>query len=161
MNLSNLLTDVGSISDKLQGVGAEQKSLVEELKEKWSEFVKDTLGEDVDPFFGFDLGKAKKSLKNIGKNIQRWWKSFKETTLTLGLKFANDIQIGRFANDVLRLVDAITKLVAIIQEQLSPVVQDFYDKHLSKYVKEFGDKFHEFSKNFKKRLLFSVKISVF
>lgn len=152
MNLSNLLTDVGSISDKLQGVGADQKSLVEELKEKWSEFVKDTLGKDTDPFFGFNSGKAKKSLGNIGKNIQRWWKSFKETTLTLGLKFADDLQAGRFANDVLRLVDAITKLVAIIQEQLSPVVQDFYDKHLSKYVKEFGDKFHKFSKDFKKRV---------
>ena len=152
MNLSNLLTDVGSISDKLQGIGAEQKSLVDELKAKWSEFVKDTLGKDADPFFGFNKGKAKKSLGNIGKNIQRWWKSFKETTLTLSLKFADDLQAGRFANDVLRLVDAITKLVAIIQEQLSPVVQDFYDKHLSKYVKEFGDKFNEFSKTLKKRV---------
>lgn len=152
MNLSNLLTDVGSISDKLQGIGAEQKSLVEELTTKWSKFVKDTLGKDTDPFFGFSKDKAKKSLEKIGKNIQRWWKSFKETNLTLGLKFANDLQAGRFANDVLRLVDAITKLVAIIQEQLSPVVQDFYDKHLSKYVKEFGDKFNEFSKSFKKRV---------
>lgn len=152
IDIDKLLANVGNISDLLQEAAKNNIKDYETLMDKWSKFVKDTLGKDTDPFFGFNSGKAKKSLGNIGKNIQRWWKSFKETTLTLGLKFADDLQAGRFANDVLRLVDAITKLVAIIQEQLSPVVQDFYDKHLSKYVKEFGDKFNEFSKSFKKRV---------
>lgn len=155
MDLSSLLSDVGSISNDLENSAKNQGSItkrlreeiaqhLEEIKQKWSNFVKSKLGEGVDVTFGFNLEEAKKSLKKVWKNIKRWWKSFSDTWLYIGLRVAEDMQVGKLVNDILSVIEAMTRFGAVFQEFLDPIIRSVYDKYLSDMFKEAGKSLDSF-----------------
>ena len=158
-DLSWLLDDVGNISDMLQKLAEDSEGFMDqlnkeieeklaEIKAKIQEFVDSLLGHHVDLSFGFDKKRASRTVKDIWKNVKRWWESFSRTGLYLGLRFAEDFQIGRFVNDVLEFTESLTRIVAVIQEQLEPVIKNFYDKYISPYVVKAGNKIHKLQMDF-------------
>lgn len=91
----------------------------------------------------FDTERAINNLQNIGKNLLNiiaGWGSF---IITIGIDIANDLDIGRLANDVLDLFDAFTRLGSSITEAIVPALKTFYRVGLSPLVQAIGDLAHE------------------
>ena len=91
----------------------------------------------------FDTERAINNLQNIGKNLLNiiaGWGSF---IITIGIDIANDLDIGRLANDVLDLFEAFTRLGSSITEAIVPALETFYRVGLSPLVQAIGDLAHE------------------
>ena len=93
--------------------------------------------------FNFDKEKALADLKQIGLdiiNIIAGWGTF---VISLAIKVANDLDIGRLLNDVISLTRAFTDLCSNITDAVVPALLTFYDEALSPVVKGIGDLYHE------------------
>ena len=85
--------------------------------------------------FGFNWDQAKISLNNIIDNIKKTLKNIGVLTLQLGIKIADDLQVGKILNKVLDLADAFSHLAKVVSDVLGPVLNDLYDNYLSPLVK--------------------------
>ena len=93
--------------------------------------------------FNFDKEKALADLKQIGLdivNIIAGWGTF---VISLAIKVANDLDIGRLLNDVISLTRAFTDLASNMTDALVPALLTFYDEALSPVVQGIGDLYHE------------------
>lgn len=96
--------------------------------------------------FNFDKEKALADLKQIGLdivNIIAGWGTF---VISLAIKVANDLDIGRLLNDVISLTRAFTDLCSNITDAVVPALLTFYDEALSKAVQGVGDLLDEILK---------------
>ena len=116
------------------------KSFFEECKliiSKWAESIPKLNLE-------FDSQKAIENLESIAKNVLNviaGWGSF---IISIGVEVANDIKLGRLANDLLSIVDAATLVVSTLTDILAPALLQFYkNSGLSDLVKGLGEILHQ------------------
>lgn len=164
LNLGNLLSDVGLVSGMLEKLAKDSLKQTNKVKRNFQKMIDSIVGHHVDLTFGFNKALAKKQVKDIWGNIKRWWKAVKSTGLYVSVRIAEDLKAGRIVNDVLRIVEALTRMGAVVTEYLDPIFRDFYEKHLSKYFKHASRSIHSFSLGMKQladvvELIFDRKTS--
>lgn len=164
LNLGNLLDDVGLVSGMLKKLAKDSLKQTNKVKRNFQKMIDSIVGHHVDLTFGFNKALAKKQVRDIWGNIKRWWKAVKGTGLYISVRIAEDLKAGRIVNDVLRIVEALTRMGAVIAEYLDPIFRDFYEKHLSKYFKRASRSIHSFSLGMKQladvvELIFDRKTS--
>ena len=122
---SELIPNVQKLLDEVQKILDKWKPLIPKLE------------------FNFDKEKALADLKQIGLdivNIIAGWGTF---VISLAIKVANDLDIGRLLNDVISLTRAFTDLASNMTDALVPALLTFYDEALSPVVQGIGDLYHE------------------
>lgn len=122
---SELIPNVQKLLDEVQKILDKWKPLIPKLE------------------FNFDKEKALADLKQIGLdiiNIIAGWGTF---VISLAIKVANDLDIGRLLNDVISLTRAFTDLCSNITDAVVPALLTFYDEALSPVVQGIGDLYHE------------------
>lgn len=164
LNLGSLLDDVGLVSGMLEKLAKDSLKQTNKVKRNFQNMIDSIVGHHVDLTFGFNKALAKKQVKDIWGNLKRWWKAVKGTGLYLSVRIAEDLKAGRIVNDVLRIVEALTRMGAVIAEYLDPIFRDFYEKHLSRYFKRASRSIHSFSLGMKQladvvELIFDRKTS--
>ncbi len=118
-----------------EGMSKRLKDFLDDCKkiiEKW----KDTIPKLE---IHFDKKQALDDLESIAKNMLNviaGWGSF---IITIGIKVANDLDIGRLANDFLGLLESATHLASAITDALVPAFEAFYDYAISPLVQAIGD----------------------
>ena len=113
---SELIPNIQKLLDEVQKILDKWKPLIPKLE------------------FNFDKEKALADLKQIGLdiiNIIAGWGTF---VISLAIKVANDLDIGRLLNDVISLTRAFTDLCSNITDAVVPALLTFYDEALSKAV---------------------------
>lgn len=90
--------------------------------------------------FNFDEEQAIEDLQNIGLNIANiiaGWGSF---VISIAIKVANDLDIGKLTNDFLSLVEAATGLASAMTDVLVPALEAFYESSgINKIVQWIGE----------------------
>ena len=122
---SELIPNVQKLLDEVQKILDKWKPLIPKLE------------------FNFDKEKALADLKQIGLdivNIIAGWGTF---VISLAIKVANDLDIGKLLNDVISLTRAFTDLCSNITDAVVPALLTFYDEALSPVVQGIGDLYHE------------------
>lgn len=125
---SELIPNIQKLLDEVQKILDKWKPLIPKLE------------------FNFDKEKALADLKQIGLdivNIIAGWGTF---VISLAIKVANDLDIGRLLNDVISLTRAFTDLCSNITDAVVPALLTFYDEALSKAVQGVGDLLDEMLK---------------
>ena len=108
---------------------------IEDLKQRFKDW-KESLPRLV---INFDTEQAKANLENIIRNIQSTVANIGTTTISIGIKIANDLDMGRLGNDILGLIDSFSKLASSITSSVGPAIEAFYDTALSNLMKTIGD----------------------
>ena len=93
--------------------------------------------------FEFDKEKAIADLGNIGKNLLNTIMGWGTFFVTIGIKVANDLNIGQLTNDFLALVESATNLASKMTDVLVPAFINFYDIALKPVIKWIGEKFSD------------------
>ena len=88
----------------------------------------------------FDKEQALEDIKNIGLDIINVLAGLGSFVITIGINLANDLDIGKLANDFLSLISSITNLASTIVDILEPAFVDLYNTALSPIVKWIGEK---------------------
>ena len=88
----------------------------------------------------FDKEQAVEDIKNIGLDIINVLAGLGSFVITIGINLANDLDIGKLANDFLSLISSITNLASTIVDILEPAFVDLYNTALSPIVKWIGEK---------------------
>ena len=125
---SELIPNVQKLLDEVQKILDKWKPLIPKLE------------------FNFDKEKALADLKQIGLdivNIIAGWGTF---VISLAIKVANDLDIGKLLNDVISLTRAFTDLCSNITDAVVPALLTFYDEALSKAVQGVGNLLDEMLK---------------
>ena len=132
---SNTIVDSKAEEKEEEGMSKRLKDFLDDCKkiiEKW----KDTIPKLE---IHFDKKQALDDLESIAKNMLNviaGWGSF---IITIGIKVANDLDIGKLANDFLSLVESATHLASAITDALVPAFEAFYDYAISPLVQAIGD----------------------
>ena len=132
---SNTIVDSKAEEKEEEGMSKRLKDFLDDCKkiiEKW----KDTIPKLE---IHFDKKQALDDLESIAKNMLNviaGWGSF---VITIAIKVANDLDIGRLANDFLSLVESATHLASAITDALVPAFEAFYDYAISPLVQAIGD----------------------
>lgn len=132
---SNTIVDSKAEEKEEEGMSKRLKDFLDDCKkiiEKW----KDTIPKLE---IHFDKKQALDDLESIAKNMLNviaGWGSF---VITIAIKVANDLDIGRLANDFLSLVESATHLASAITDALVPAFEVFYDYAISPLVQAIGD----------------------
>lgn len=108
---------------------------IEDLKQRFKAW-KESLPKLV---INFDTEQAKVNLANIFENIKSTIANIGTTTISIGIKIANDLDIGQLSNDVLALIDTFSRLALSISGSVGPAIETFYDTALSDLVEKIGD----------------------
>ena len=93
--------------------------------------------------FKFDKEKAIKDLGNIGKNLLNTIMGWGTFFVTIGIKVANDLNIGQLTNDFLALVESATNLASKMTDVLVPAFINFYEIALKPVIQWIGEKFSD------------------
>lgn len=132
---SNTIVDSKAEEKEEEGMSKRLKDFLDDCKkiiEKW----KDTIPKLE---IHFDKKQALDDLESIAKNMLNviaGWGSF---IITIGIKVANDLDIGKLANDFLSLVESATHLASAMTDVLVPAFEAFYDYAISPLVQAIGD----------------------
>lgn len=132
---SNTIVDSKAEEKEEEGMSKRLKDFLDDCKkiiQKW----KDTIPKLE---IHFDKKQALDDLESIAKNILNviaGWGSF---VITIAIKVANDLDIGRLANDFLSLVESATHLASAMTDALVPAFEAFYDYAISPLVQAIGD----------------------
>lgn len=132
---SNTIVDSKAEEKEEEGMSKRLKDFLDDCKkiiQKW----KDTIPKLE---IHFDKKQALDDLESIAKNMLNviaGWGSF---VITIAIKVANDLDIGRLANDFLSLVESATHLASAITDALVPAFEAFYDYAISPLVQAIGD----------------------
>ena len=145
--MTSMLGDLNALAEEASKSFADkmQEKMKEALKTAWDKFVKyakKITGRNVIDL-EFDWDSIKKSLKNIWKNIKTLIKSWGTFFIEIGIKFLDDINIGKIITKFLEFISAVTDLAVAFSEVLIPVLRNFYDEVLSPIVKLVGEKIVE------------------
>ena len=88
----------------------------------------------------FDKEQALEDIKSIGLDLLNILSGLGSFVITIGINLANDLDIGKLANDFLSLISSITKLASTVVDILEPAFVDLYNTALSPIVKWIGEK---------------------
>lgn len=144
---SKLMTSALGAMDKLAADATETymdrlndkfKAKLDDMQESLKQFAKDVTGR-ADFDIGFDAAKAKESLKAIINNLKGIIKNSGMLVISIGLKVADDVNIGLIVNKVLELASAISNLLNVLTGKLNPVLNEIYDRYIAKYVVAIGE----------------------
>ena len=122
---SELIPNIQKLLDEVQKILDKWKPLIPKLE------------------FNFDKEKALADLKQIGLDIVKIIAGWGTFVISLAIKVANDLDIGRLLNDVISLTRAFTDLCSNITDAVVPALLTFYDEALSPVVQGTGDLYHE------------------
>ena len=98
--------------------------------------------------FKFDKKKAIADVKDIIANIANVIGGVGSFVISIGIKVANDLNLGQLLNDVLGLINSFTYLASCIVEALIPAFTAFYDYGISPIVQVFGEILSDVIKTF-------------
>lgn len=130
--------DITPVVDEKEEEG--QLSKIEEFLENCKNIIqkwKDT----VPPIeINFDKEKAMADLEEIGLNIVNTIAGWTSFFITIGVKVANDLDVGVLANKFLNLTASLTGLASTMTDILVPAFEKFYDIAISPLVQWIGDK---------------------
>lgn len=140
--MTSMLGDLNKLAEETAQSFADQmqEKMMEALKnmrKEFLQFAKDTTGR-ANFDLGFDWPKIKQSLVHIKDNIISLIKSWGNFFIEIGLKFADDINIGAIITSVLNLTYEVTRLANTFSNWLIPILNELYDKYLSPLVGSFG-----------------------
>ena len=154
---------LGGFKKLIDPLNEEYEKFLDSLNEKnekwWNQFknwiirkCKEITGR-IDFDLGFDWDKIKQSLVHIKDNVLSLIKNWGTFFIEIGLKIADDINIGAITTSILNLIDAVTGLASAFSNWLTPVLSDLYDKYLSPLVSSLGqaivDKLDEWANKIK------------
>ena len=88
----------------------------------------------------FDKEQAIEDIKSIGLDLLNILAGLGSFVITIGINLANDLDIGKLANDFLSLISSITNLASTVVDILEPAFVDLYNTALSPIVKWIGEK---------------------
>lgn len=90
----------------------------------------------------FDKEQALEDVKAIGLNILNTIAGWGSFVISIAIKVANDLDIGKLANSFLGLVESATNLASAITDAVVPALITFYEQSgLQDIVKWIGEKF--------------------
>ena len=115
------------------------KGLVDYFKEKAKEI---TGRKNFD--LGFDFPAIKDNLKETFDNIKNTLASWGTFVIEIGLKIADDMNIGKIFTKVTELIKKISELARAFSDVAIPVFREFYDEHLKPVFKFIGKKAVEY-----------------
>ena len=98
--------------------------------------------------FKFNKKKAIADVKDIIANIANIIGGVGSFVISIGIKVANDLNLGQLLNDVLGLINSFTYLASCIVEALIPAFTAFYDYGISPIVQVFGEILSDVIKTF-------------
>lgn len=116
------------------------EKMMENLKayrDKFIEYAKDITGR-ADFDLGFDWPAIKENLKKIIDNIKKFIISWGEFFITIGLKIADDINIGAIITKFTELVAKVTEVANTISEVLQPALDTFYEVGIKPIMEYLG-----------------------
>lgn len=87
----------------------------------------------------FDKAQALDDLKSLGKSILNTIAGWGSFVVTIGIKLANDLDIGKLTNLFLGLLSAAGELASSFTDAVVPALDAFYDAGLSPTVQVIGD----------------------
>lgn len=88
--------------------------------------------------FKFDKKKAIADVKDIIANIANIIGGVGSFVISIGIKVANDLNLGQLTNDILGLINSFTYLGSCIVDALIPAFSAFYDYGISPIVQWIG-----------------------
>lgn len=106
-------------------------------RDKFIEYAKDITGR-ADFDLGFDWPAIKENLKKIIDNIKKFIISWGEFFITIGLKIADDINIGAIITKFTELVAKVTEVANTISEVLQPALDTFYEVGIKPIMEYLG-----------------------
>ena len=135
-----------SALDGLKELEGQTKSLDEKIKEQiesWRESlqkfaVKKTGRIDFD--LGFDWEQIKENLKQVVDNIKSFFSKWGNFGIEIGLKFLDDINIGKIATKFSALLKKFTEVANTVSDILIPAFRQLYDETLKPIVEWLGVK---------------------
>ena len=114
--------------------------MMENLKayrDKFIEYAKDITGR-ANFDLGFDWPAIKENLKKIIDNIKKFIISWGTFFITIGLKIADDINIGAIITKFTELAAKITEVANTISEVLQPALDTFYEVGIKPIMEYLG-----------------------
>lgn len=135
-NLNKLAAEASvSYSDKLM---ENLKNKLNEMREAFVQFAKDITGrENFD--LEFNWPKIKNNLQAILSNIATLIKSWGSFIIEIGLKIADDVNLGLLITKLTDLLAKISEVAVAITNVLIPAFRAFYDIALSPIVQYIGE----------------------
>ena len=91
----------------------------------------------------FDKEQALEDIKGIGLDILNTISGLGSFVITIGINLANDLDIGKLANDFISLVKSVTGLASSLTDVLVPAFEKLYDIGLKPIVEWVGEKVHD------------------
>ena len=91
----------------------------------------------------FDKEQALEDIKGIGLDILNTISGLGSFVITIGINLANDLDIGKLANDFISLVKSVTGLASSLTDVLVPAFEKLYDIGLKPVVEWIGEKLHD------------------
>ncbi len=91
----------------------------------------------------FDKEQALEDIKGIGLDILNTISGLGSFVITIGINLANDLDIGKLANDFISLVKSVTGLASSLTDVLVPAFEKLYDIGLKPVVEWIGEKVHD------------------
>ena len=91
----------------------------------------------------FDKEQALEDIKGIGLDVLNTISGLGSFVITIGINLANDLDIGKLANDFISLVKSVTGLASSLTDVLVPAFEKLYDIGLKPVVEWIGEKVHD------------------
>ena len=91
----------------------------------------------------FDKEQALEDIKGIGLDVLNTISGLGSFVITIGINLANDLDIGKLANDFISLVKSVTGLASSLTDVLVPAFEKLYDIGLKPVVEWVGEKVHD------------------
>ena len=91
----------------------------------------------------FDKEQALEDIKGIGLDVLNTISGLGSFVITIGINLANDLDIGKLANDFISLVNSVTGLASSLTDVLVPAFEKLYDIGLKPVVEWIGEKVHD------------------
>ena len=91
----------------------------------------------------FDKEQAIEDIKGIGLDVLNTISGLGSFVITIGINLANDLDIGKLANDFISLVKSVTGLASSLTDVLVPAFEKLYDIGLKPIVEWIGEKVHD------------------
>lgn len=134
-NLNELLEQSNEgLVEKLQRNLDETTS---KIKDKLGEVIKDVTGrEDFD--IGFDSKKTSENLKTVWSETLALLKSWGGFFVEIGLKIADDINVGAIATKLSEVLSKVLETANIIREVLQPALDIFYETGIKPIMEYLG-----------------------
>ena len=140
---TSMIDDLNAMADKASEsyydkLDKKSEEAIENFKDNLQNWAEEMTGR-ADFDLGFDWDKIKENLNTIKANIEHTLSTWGNFFVVLGLKIADDINIGLIITDFTTLIASASNLAATMADVLTPALQKFYDIGLSPIVTYIGE----------------------